>query len=185
MSRSICPVWIGYLLASPLRKLIEDPKKILAPHVREGDLVLDVGCAMGFYSLPLARMVGPKGKVACVDVQEKMLSSLRKRAHKAGLSSRIETRTCNDKTLGLEDFKGKINFALASAVVHEVPKVEGFFADIWESLINKGELLVMEPKGHVSEEDFFQSMEVARKCGFELIKNPPVSRNHTALLLKN
>ena len=28
---------------------------------------------MGFFSLPLARMVGPKGRVVCVDLQQKML----------------------------------------------------------------------------------------------------------------
>jgi len=47
---------------------------------------------MGFFSLPLARMVGPNGKVLCVDLQEKMLRSLHKRALKAGVADRIISR---------------------------------------------------------------------------------------------
>ncbi len=79
MSESVCPVWVGYFLASPVRKLFQNPEKMLAPYVKEGMRVLDIGCAMGFFSLPLAQMIGLNGKVICVDVQEKMIKSLEKR----------------------------------------------------------------------------------------------------------
>lgn len=46
--------------------------------------VLDVGSAMGFFSLPMAEMVGPGGKVVCIDVQLKMLQVLRRRAVEGG-----------------------------------------------------------------------------------------------------
>jgi len=54
----LCPVWIGYLLASPVRKLSQNPRKILGPYVNEGMTVADIGCAMGFFSLPLAKQSG-------------------------------------------------------------------------------------------------------------------------------
>jgi len=73
MAERTCPVWVGYLLASPVRKLFENPKKILGEYIKEGMTVLDLGCAMGFFSIPAARMVGPNGKIICVDVQEKMI----------------------------------------------------------------------------------------------------------------
>ncbi len=76
MAGNVCPHWVGYLLASPLRRLFQNPHKILGPYVEAGMTALDIGCAMGFFSLPLARMVGETGKIVCVDVQEKMLSSL-------------------------------------------------------------------------------------------------------------
>ena len=63
MPEKVCPVWIGHLLASPLRRLVQNPKKILEPYVRNGITVLDFGCAMGFFSLPLVHMVGSNGKV--------------------------------------------------------------------------------------------------------------------------
>ncbi|QTA78393.1 SAM-dependent methyltransferase [Desulfonema limicola] len=92
MSKRVCPIWIGYLLLNPIRKLYQNPEKILSPYVSEGMTVLDMGCAMGYFSIPLARLVGTDGKVICADIQEKMLKSLEKRAAKAGLSDRIETR---------------------------------------------------------------------------------------------
>ena len=49
MAEHVCPVWVGYLLASPVRKLFDNPEKVLAPYVKEGMTVLDVGSAMGFF----------------------------------------------------------------------------------------------------------------------------------------
>jgi ubiquinone/menaquinone biosynthesis C-methylase UbiE len=180
----VCPVWIGYLLASPTRKLFQNPRKILEPYVNESMTVADIGCAMGFFSLPLARMVGPNGKVICVDVQEKMIRSLEKRAKKAGLSGRIKTIICNDKSLGLDDIKEKIDFALACAVVHEVPYSARFFSEIYEAMKPAGILLLAEPKGHVSENDFEGTVSVAEQNGFKAVDTPQIKRGRTVLLQK-
>ena len=83
-----CPIWLGYLLASPIRKFGQNPLTILRPNVSEGMRVLDVGCAMGFFSLPLAQMVGPAGRVYCVDMQERMLTVLGRRAEVLGREDR-------------------------------------------------------------------------------------------------
>ena len=80
MAHSVCPWWLGYLLASPIRKLIQDPDRILSPYVKPGMVALDVGSAMGFFTLPLARIVGSTGHVIAIDLQEKMIKSLRRRA---------------------------------------------------------------------------------------------------------
>jgi hypothetical protein len=47
MPHSVCPWWLGYLLASPLRRLQYEPANILAPYVREGMTVLEYGPGMG------------------------------------------------------------------------------------------------------------------------------------------
>ncbi len=88
-------LWIGYLLASPLRKLIQHPEGIPGPCIEPGMTVLDAGCAMGSFSLPMAEMVGAGGKAVCMDFQPKMLRVLEKRAEKTGLLDRIETRECD------------------------------------------------------------------------------------------
>jgi ubiquinone/menaquinone biosynthesis C-methylase UbiE len=178
----VCPFWVGYLLASPVRKLLQNPDKILKPYVTEAMTVADIGCAMGFFSLPLARMVGPNGKVICVDIQEKMIRKLEKRASKAGLSDRIETIICNDKSLGLDDFKGKVDFALAFAIVHEVPDSARFFTEVCEAMKPAGRLLIAEPKAHVSENDFEKSVSIAKHNGFEVTDRPQINRGRTVLL---
>ena len=184
MAEKMCPVWVGYLLASPIRKLFQNPQKILGHYIENGMKVLDVGCAMGFFSLPIARMVGSNGRVICVDMQDRMIRSLEKRAKKAGLSDRIETRVCQQNSPGLDDLKEEIDFALAMAVVHEVPDAAGFFSGIYETIKPAGKFLVEEPKGHVSEKDFEITVSTAEQTGFKIIERPQISRSRSVLLEK-
>jgi len=71
MSHTVCPWWLGYVLASPLRRLFLDPVKLLSPYVQAGMTVLEPGPGMGFFTLELARLVGPAGRVVAVDIQPK------------------------------------------------------------------------------------------------------------------
>ena len=184
MAKRVCPFWVGYLLISPLRTLMHNPEKILGPYITQGMKVLDIGCGMGFFSLPIARMVGSKGKVICIDVQEKMIKSLKKRAKKAGLTDIIDPRICHQNSLGLDDLNEEVDFALAFAVVHEVSNVTQFFSEIYKTLKPTGMLLVVEPKGHVSKKDFDITISIAQQKGFKTINHPQIRRSHTVLLTK-
>jgi ubiquinone/menaquinone biosynthesis C-methylase UbiE len=168
MAKHVCPVWVGYLLSSPLRKLFNNPDKILGQYIKEGMTVLDVGCAMGFFSLPAARMVGTNGKVICVDIQKEMIQKLEKRVAKAGLINRVETRLCNEKSLNIDDLSEKIDFAFAIFVVHETSDASAFFSQIYRSLKPGHIFLVLEPGFHVSAEDFDKSISIAQTTGFKV-----------------
>ena len=166
MADRVCPHWVGYLLINPLRKLFENPNKILGPFVQEGMIVLEPGCGMGYFTLPLARMVGPKGRIVALDIQSKMLSALKRRAKRAGLLDRIELRHIRDDGLGVKDISDKVDFAVALHVVHEVPDQSSFFTEVWQALKQGSKLLVVEPKGHVSQDQFAESVAAAEKVGF-------------------
>ena len=167
MAGRVCPPWVGYLLLSPVRKLLENPDTILGPFVKEGMIVLEPGCGMGYFTLPLARMVGPKGRVVAVEIQPKMLSVLGRRAGKAGLLERIELRRAGAAGLGLEDLSEKVDFAAAIHMVHELPDPSFFFSEIRKTLKPGGKLLVVEPKGHVSQNQFEQMAAGAEKIGLK------------------
>ena len=184
MAEHVCPVWVGRLLASPLRKLFDNPKKILGQYISDGMTALDIGCAMGFFSLPLAEMVGVQGKVICIDLQERMIEVLEKRARKAGLAERIETHLCSKNSLGLEEFTGTIDFALAFAVVHEVPDVGSFFSEIYEAIKPDGKFFVAEPRGHVSETNFDATVSLAVGKGFKEVKRSQTFFGRAVLLKK-
>jgi SAM-dependent methyltransferase len=184
MSHRVCPWWIGYFLASPLRKLRQDPRAILSPFVAEGMLVLEPGPGMGFFTLELARLVGASGRVVAVDVQERMLSALRRRARRAQLLERIETRVARNDGMGVGDLAGTVDFALAFAMVHEVPDAGRFLVEVAGALKPGARLLLAEPKGHVSEPQFTETLELAARAGLRLESRPAIRASHTALLVK-
>ena len=184
MPAKVCPACLGHFLANPIRKLIHPPKTILAPYVKEGMTVLDIGCGMGFFTIPLAQMVGTNGRVIGVDFQEKMLQGLKKRAQKRGVSTRIETRLCSQHTLGLQDLAEKIDFALAFAVVHEVPDPSKFFVELWATIKPCGSVLLAEPNGHVSKDEFTTTISIVQQHGFAIVEAPKIFRSRSVILRK-
>jgi len=184
MAERVCPWWLGYFLASPMRRWLEKPEEILAPYLREGMTVLEPGPGMGFFTLPMARMVGSTGRVIAVDIQTKMLQSLRRRALKAGISDRIETRLAQPNSLGIGDLEGKVDFVLAFAVVHELPSPETFFIEAAAALKPGARLLFAEPAGHVKPAKFQTELDAALDAGLELTAQPAVRRSIAAVLRK-
>ncbi len=181
----ICPWWLGYILASPLRRIFQPQEKILGDYVKAGMTVLDVGCAMGYFSLWMARAVTESGRVVCVDLQERMIRSLKRRAVKAGLDTRIEARICGKESLGIDDLAGQIDFALLFAVVHEATAVPGFLKQVHSALTPKGMCLLAEPRGHVNEAEFEDTLRLTGEAGFHIIDRPSVPRSRAALLGKH
>jgi ubiquinone/menaquinone biosynthesis C-methylase UbiE len=183
-STHVCPWWLGYLLCCPLRRLLESPEALLGPHVRPGMTVLEPGCGMGYFSLPLARMVGATGRVVCRDVQPKMLDGLLRRARRAGVSDRIEAVACAPGDLRLERWAARIDLAVAIHMVHEVADPVGLLDQLHAALRPGGGLLLLEPKGHVSESSFDATLAAASRAGFATLDRPGVRRSHAAMLAK-
>ncbi len=182
---SVCPWWLGYLLASPIRRLTQDPARLLQPFVRAGMTVLEPGPGMGFFTLELARLVGSKGRVIAVDVQPRMLAGLRRRAERAGLLERIDARVVPESTLALGPYEGAVDFVLAFAVVHEMPSAATFFAEAARAMKPGAQLRLAEPAGHVSEEEFGEELALATEAGLAAADRPTVRRSHAAILKKS
>jgi len=184
MAHRVCPWWLGYFLASPLRRLLLEPGKVVQPFVHEGMTVLEPGPGMGFFTVELARLVGASGRVVAGDIQPKMLAGLKRRVAKAGLLARVEARLVAPGSLGLTDLKGIVDFTLAFAVVHELPDAGRFFAEVAQASKPGAEFLLVEPAGHVKEAEFQAELKAAVQAGFSLADRPSVRRSHAALLKK-
>jgi ubiquinone/menaquinone biosynthesis C-methylase UbiE len=177
-----CPAWAAPFLASPLRRLFENPETLLEPWVGPGMTCLDVGCGTGFFSLPLARMTGAGGRVLCVDVEPRMIRGLVRRATKAGLADRIEPIQCREDDLGLSGREGRVDLAVAIHSLHELPDIEGGLRQIVEALRPGGRLLVIEPRGHVSRTTWDFEIEAARHHGLAVRRRLDLRRRYAALL---
>ncbi len=177
-----CPWWLGYALANPFRRLLHEPEKILAPFVREGMTVLDLGSGMGFFSLAMARLVGAQGKVICVDLQQEMLDALQKRAARAGVGERIRLQRAAQDDIHVA---GPVDFALAFWMAHEVTDGQKFLCQVFSALKPSGSMLLVEPRIHVSERKFQSIIEHARGVGFTVGDAPLVSLSRSAIFRKN
>lgn len=178
----VCPRWIGYLPTCPLRRVLADPARILAPYVREGMTVVEPGPGMGFFTLELARRVGASGRVVAVDIQPRMIAGLTRRAARARLLDRIEARLADPRSMALNGLAHTADFVLAFAMVHETPDASAFFVEAAGAMKSGANLLLAEPIGHVSEKQFEVELKLAAEAGFVVVDRPLIRRGHAALL---
>lgn len=167
-----CPWWVGYLLLNPLRRLVQSAEKSFGYLLSPGMTVLEVGPGMGFFSLDTARLLGPRGRLVCVDVQAKMIEVLKRRAAKAGLSDRIETRICDAHSLGVDDLADRVDLALVIFSAHEVPYRKGLFDQVKQTLKSEGTLFLAEPRIHVTRRFFDEIEAAAQRSGLNAIEYP-------------
>ena len=171
MSRHICPWWLTYTFDNPLRALFHNPAEILAPYVARGMTVADLGCGFGYFSIGLARMVAPNGRVIAVDIQQKMLEKARQRARKAGVDAIITFHQCSPDSL---DMSQHTDFVLAFWMVHETGDTARFLRQVHTALKPGGIFLMVEPKFHVSEKSFGTQTRLAEEVGFVPIDFPEI-----------
>ena len=182
LGRHTCPWWLGYTFDNPLRRLVHDPQEILGDFVEPGQTVVDIGCGLGYFSLALAQIVGPEGKVIALDIQKQMIQRAKHRAERQGIEARIDFRLCNPDHLGITD---PVDFVLAFWVVHEVEDPENFLVEVRSFLKSRGHLLIAEPKGHVSASRFDETVKLARNVGYKALKGPVVRFSRSVVCSPN
>ena len=173
-----CPWWFGYTFDNPFRKLFHDPIEILSKFVKHGQVVVDIGCGLGYFSIALARMVGPDGKVFALDVQSQMIQRAERRAQHQGVANRIDFQICEPNRLGVTS---PVDFVLAFWVVHEVVDQKALFNEIRSILKPYGHLLIVEPKGHVSADRFTEMIELIQQTGYEISEGPKVKFSRSVI----
>jgi ubiquinone/menaquinone biosynthesis C-methylase UbiE len=127
------------------RQREEDCRLLLeALDVRAGQTICDMGCGNGFYTLELARRVGPTGLVYAVDIQPEMLRMLADTAGRAGLTNiRPVLGTAIDPRLPT----GAIDLCLCVDVYHEFSHPEAMLDRVRTSLAAGGRIALVEFRG--------------------------------------
>ena len=161
--KHVCPWWLCFTFDNIFRKLIHNPYKIIGPYIKEGDTVLDVGPGMGYFTIPMAKMAGEKGRVIAADIQERMLLALKKRAQQAGVEKRVIGHLGSKDSLGIKE---QVNFILAFWMVHEVPDRRRFMDELFSALKDNGTFLLVEPPIHVTKANFAKTINLAVQAGF-------------------
>ncbi len=178
----VCPVELAGSLDSKIRRMLQNPLKILKPYIKEGMTVLDIGCGPGFFTVPIAGLIGKNGKVIAADLQEGMLQKLRNKIKGTELEERIKLHKSEQDKIGVME---KVDFILAFYMVHEVPDKTIFFKELKSLLKEDGSVFVVEPKlFHVSKKAFEETIKIAESAGFKPLEADKLPLSWT-ILLKN
>jgi ubiquinone/menaquinone biosynthesis C-methylase UbiE len=182
LDRELCPWWFAYTFDNPVRRMLHKPEKVLGTYVKEGMTAVDIGCGMGHFSIGMAKLVGNSGRVISVDLQQKMLDKVRKRAERSGVANRISLRLCKVDDIGVSE---QSDFVLTFWMAHEVPDAGAMFGQIHAILKDGGRWLLAEPKLHTSIDRFEKLLSEAIECGFSVVARPAVTMSYAAVLEKS
>jgi ubiquinone/menaquinone biosynthesis C-methylase UbiE len=167
----VCSHHHSFFLDNFMRRIFQNPGKIVGEYVKEGDCALDVGCGPGFFTIEMAKRVGEKGSVIAIDLQPEMLAKVERKSKKLNLSKRISLHRCPQEKIGLPK-EVKADFVLAYYMVHETLDPKKLLKEIRSLLKEKGKALIVEPKFHVSEKTFKRTEMDALEAGFKVIDRP-------------
>jgi ubiquinone/menaquinone biosynthesis C-methylase UbiE len=147
--------------------------------LKSGDTAADVGCGDGFYTIPLARLLGPSGRVYAEDIDDGELTKLKRRLRDEGLRN-------VDVIKGAPDDPKLPGQALDAALIvnayHEMTDYESILKRVFQSLKRGGVLVLMEAMWDEHEkrsrDEQVKSHELApalakpevEKAGFEIVE---------------
>jgi len=138
------PLEMKEKLDSPERKKLLNPEKALSSlGIKAGMAVADIGCGTGFFTLPLACLVGEKGKVFAADISKEMLIDLRERIEKEKLHN-VEVILSQENRIPLK--AKEVHYCFLSAMVHELENRDLFFRELRRLLKDKGKIGIIEWK---------------------------------------
>jgi predicted methyltransferase len=132
-------------LERPDREATQQPEKVLdALKIASGSTVADIGAGTGYFSVRLAKRVGPQGRVLATDIQPQMLAFLKENMHAASLHN-IEPILCTPTDAKLPE--DQLDLALMVDVYHELAYPEETMAQVRRALKPEGRLVLVEYRG--------------------------------------
>ena len=181
MNVSVCPVEKSGMLDNRFRRLFQNPRKILKPFIKEGMVVLDLGCGPGFFSLEIAKLLNKSGTVICADLQDGMLDVVRQKIKGLDNEYLFQLHKCDNDAINVSQ---RVDFVLAFYMIHEVPDQVRLFEELRSILTPQGQILIIEPKFHVSKKSYNAMIGNLNALGFEVIEKPKFFFSRSILVSK-
>lgn len=165
------------------RRKILPPFEILTGiELREGDVMADIGCGIGYFTFPASEIVGKSGKVFAMDISSEMLEEVNKKVEENNVSNIVTVQTEEN------DFKvlaKTATIAFISNVLHETEDKEKFLDEVYKILKNNGRIAIIEwekvesefgpPTEHRLCEEYVQDLLKAK--GFRNINTKKVGEH--------
>ncbi len=172
----------AHLDSDERRSYLDPDRTLTAFGLTKGMRVADVGTGTGFFAIPMARMVGPSGKVYAVDLVPEMLEELQAKLARQPIPNLEALRSTEDR-IPLAD--ASVDFAFLACVLHELDG-PGTLFECRRILTREGRLGVVDwkkedmefgpPKAHRLDED--EARSILRDTGFHPVRTFEVGRYH-------
>ncbi|HEV2236655.1 MAG TPA: methyltransferase domain-containing protein [Ktedonobacterales bacterium] len=141
MAQKFDPRQKDQLLSEERQKLLQPAKLLRSLGLRAGDTLADIGCGPGFFTLPAAEIVGPRGLVYAADIQGDMLSAVKTRANEANLTN-VQVIKSSDTQVPIR--AASVDMALLAFTLHEIDQRARFLHRVSRLLKPSGKLIIIE-----------------------------------------
>jgi arsenite methyltransferase len=152
----------------------QQPERVLgALDLQPGDVVADLGSGTGYFTLRLARAVGPTGRVFAVDTDGQLLAAIERSAGEEGLSNVAPVRASD----GALTLPSRVDVVFLSNVYHHLPEQAAYFGAARSQLAPGGRVAILEsrPEGGLFARLFGHATDPAAirhtmsDAGYELV----------------
>ena len=130
------------------RELLPQDETLIKLGLHEGDVMADIGCGIGYFTIPASKIVGDSGNIFAMDISSEMLQDVEIKIKSNDISN-IEIILTEENDLKLED--NKITFAFISTVLHEADEKENFLKEIKRIISPKGKIAIVEWQKIISD----------------------------------
>ena len=123
----------------------QQPDRVIAAlGIEAGDRVADLGSGSGYFTIRLAKAVGPEGRVYAVDVDEEMNAYLRERVEQAGVAN-VEVILGRFEDPLLPD--AGVDLVLTVDTYHHIDDRPTYFRNLRRDLAPGGRVAVIDYDG--------------------------------------
>ena len=186
MAHKFDPKKLAKLDSPQRRKLLPPENSLQKLKFKSGQKVADIGCAIGYFSIPLAELVGENGRVYGLDIVPEMLEEARLRAGNS--YSNLSFLVSDENKLPLEN--EEVEAVFLAALVHELEDTHDFFQEVKRILKPGGKVKIIEWKkekmgmgptltDRISQEEMIRILD---KNGFEVKEQLDIGAGHYGVI---
>jgi ubiquinone/menaquinone biosynthesis C-methylase UbiE len=156
------------------REILPPFKTLVSMGLKEGDVIADIGCGIGYFTFPASEIVGKLGKVFAMDISMEMISDVDKKIDENNIYNIV---TIHTEENGLKIPEEIVDFAFISNVLHEIENKEKFLNEVKRVIAIGGRIGIIEwrnvetefgpPLEHRLSEEYVQNL--LKNIGFRNI----------------